>query len=418
VAGIDDAAATGNSSTITEMLTNSGTTAIDVPYIIIPTSVKGCAGPSFTYTVTVNARPGLPTTTDLNYCQGMTGIPPLTAGATGSNTLLWYTTASGGIGTSIAPTPSTLLPGATAYYVSQLQAALPSGTCEGPRAPLTVMVSPVAFPSIGILADNGAICKGSTTTASTVTFTALATNTGSNPLYIWTINGNDVDSSTSNTYTTGDLALGNNTITCTVKVTTTSGCYSSLRTTSSALSVEVYQAPTISLSTLTPIIEQGGSAVINGVVTPTGTSFTWSAAPDDNDFTSNSLTPTVMPTRTTVYTLTVPPSGGAGVCPEISDTISIKVFIGNDFLMPNAFSPNGDGKDDIFRIPPSVSFDLTSFMIFDRWGIKVFETSDITKGWDGMYDNKLSDIATYVYVITGNGLTGKVFKKGTVVLVR
>ncbi len=70
--------------------------------------------------------------------------------------------------------------------------------------------------------------------------------------------------------------------------------------------------------------------------------------------------------------------------------------------MPNAFSPNGDGVNDIFRIPANVTFQLEEFSVFNRWGKKVFSTTDISKGWNG--DNAVN--GTYVYLITGK-LDGK-----------
>jgi gliding motility-associated-like protein len=42
--------------------------------------------------------------------------------------------------------------------------------------------------------------------------------------------------------------------------------------------------------------------------------------------------------------------------------------------MPNAFTPNGDGKNDVFRIPPGTSLQLKEFSIYDEWGTKVFST--------------------------------------------
>ena len=68
---------------------------------------------------------------------------------------------------------------------------------------------------------------------------------------------------------------------------------------------------------------------------------------------------------------------------------TIKTFIivspGLPLLLPNAFSPNGDGHNNIFRIPPGVELSLTEFEIFDRWGNLVSSTNNINTGWDGTY---------------------------------
>jgi len=45
--------------------------------------------------------------------------------------------------------------------------------------------------------------------------------------------------------------------------------------------------------------------------------------------------------------------------------------------MPNAFTPNGDGKNDVFRIPPDATLNLEEFSIYDRWGAKIFSTKNV-----------------------------------------
>ncbi|MCP9752629.1 alpha-amylase family glycosyl hydrolase [Ferruginibacter sp. HRS2-29] len=103
-------------------------------HIVVVTDSKGC---SSTVTVTIAGAtiPAAPTVTATQtYCQNATASP-LTA--TGTN-LLWYTTATGGTGTATAPTPSTANAGTTSYYVSQS-----NGTCESPRAMITVTVNPL-----------------------------------------------------------------------------------------------------------------------------------------------------------------------------------------------------------------------------------------------------------------------------------
>lgn len=85
-----------------------------------------------TSVVTVNARPAAPTVTPVRYCQ-FDGAMPLTA--VGSN-LIWYPSLTGGVGTTVAPVPSTITPGVTNYYVSQTV-----GGCESPRVPLPVTIN-------------------------------------------------------------------------------------------------------------------------------------------------------------------------------------------------------------------------------------------------------------------------------------
>ena len=89
------------------------------------------------------------------------------------------------------------------------------------------------------------------------------------------------------------------------------------------------------------------------------------------------------------------------------------------FLIPDAFTPNGDGHNDIFRIPPGVDLALEEFEIFNKWGTQVFATNNINTGWDGTYKGEFSEVGVYVYFIKGKTSAGKpVFLKGIVALIR
>lgn len=86
--------------------------------------------------------------------------------------------------------------------------------------------------------------------------------------------------------------------------------------------------------------------------------------------------------------------------------------------MPSAFTPNGDGRNDEFRIPKVGLFQLREFSVYDRWGRRVFSTKNKGIGWNGNDGNKRSPMGTYVYFIRGL-VGGKMIEtKGTVVLIR
>jgi gliding motility-associated-like protein len=88
------------------------------------------------------------------------------------------------------------------------------------------------------------------------------------------------------------------------------------------------------------------------------------------------------------------------------------------FNIPNSFTPNGDGKNDVFRIPPGTAFTLKNLSIFDRWGNKLFSTSDSSQGWDGRYKGQACPAGTYVFMINGSDGTAPLLVKGTVILIR
>lgn len=90
-------------------------------------------------------------------------------------------------------------------------------------------------------------------------------------------------------------------------------------------------------------------------------------------------------------------------------------------IMPNAFSPNKDGRNDIFRIPNGEYQKIHRFEVYNRWGKRVFSTTDPNIGWDGTDENngKDCDQGVYVYIITIE-LPNKEIRtyKGDVTLIR
>ena len=101
------------------------------------------------------------------------------------------------------------------------------------------------------------------------------------------------------------------------------------------------------------------------------------------------------------------------------DSVRVSVFENSDIFVPKAFSPNRDGKNDLL-FPFLVNIKtLKFFRIYNRWGQRMFQTSDITQGWDGIYNNIPQPLDTYTWVVEGidvNGIT--IFKKGQTVLLR
>jgi gliding motility-associated-like protein len=73
---------------------------------------------------------------------------------------------------------------------------------------------------------------------------------------------------------------------------------------------------------------------------------------------------------------------------------------------PNAFSPNGDGKNDIFK-PIVLNIDKCDFKVFNRYGNEVFATNSARNGWDGKHNGEMCDIGTYFYKFEYKDYTGK-----------
>ncbi len=110
--------------------------------------------------------------------------------------------------------------------------------------------------------------------------------------------------------------------------------------------------------------------------------------------------------------------GKAGICFATDSIMMLQCNI--PLRMPNAFSPNYDGKNDLFR-PVVQPEGITAFhmLIFDQWGGTIFETQDIRQGWNGTIDEGPAPSGVFVYTITYTNPFGKKKKlTGTVTLVR
>jgi gliding motility-associated-like protein len=125
------------------------------------------------------------------------------------------------------------------------------------------------------------------------------------------------------------------------------------------------------------------------------------------------------PSYTTGVPGTVWVSASNGSCAD-SDTVIVRQYGCEQCLMvPNAFSPNNDGKNDYFRIETICVPQTFELRIFNRWGEPVFQSSDVKETWDGTYKNMPCDIGTYMYQVELKSQKGQVFKdRGDLVLLR
>ncbi len=121
----------------------------------------------------------------------------------------------------------------------------------------------------------------------------------------------------------------------------------------------------------------------------------------------------VTPLANTTYYLTITDSDG---CTN-RDAITVDVSCGNVFV-PEAFSPNGDGQNDVLYVRGDC-INTLSFIVFDRWGNKVFETTDKNIGWNGVYKGEAMNTGSYVYYLKASMYDGSAIeKKGNITLVR
>jgi gliding motility-associated-like protein len=175
--------------------------------------------------------------------------------------------------------------------------------------------------------------------------------------------------------------------------------------------VNVFRNPIVTVGPDITLI-RGDTAVLVSSVSGTAIQYAWTPASDISN--PQSLSPQVFPTSDRKYTLTA--TSGVG-CPSDQQSVNIKVY--NDIFIPNAFTPNGDGKNDVFRVFPIGAYILQRLNVYDRWGKLVFTTSDPTVSWDGSFKNLPQPPGNYVYYVEWNRSDGKqVNRRGSLMLIR
>ena len=103
-----------------------------------------------------------------------------------------------------------------------------------------------------------------------------------------------------------------------------------------------------------------------------------------------------------------------------TDTIKVRYYtVLPDFFVPSAFSPNGDGLNDVLKPIALGLRSVDKFIIFNRWGQLVYSTSQIGEGWNGKRGGKVQEAGTYVWYAEGTDYTNKkLTKKGNVILIQ
>jgi gliding motility-associated-like protein len=115
------------------------------------------------------------------------------------------------------------------------------------------------------------------------------------------------------------------------------------------------------------------------------------------------------------YTVTARTDAGC----EAQDNINIKIFMRSEIFVPTAFTPNGDGLNDILKAIPIGIKEFKRFSIYNRSGELVFTTSDPAVGWNGIFKGKEQPSAVFVWIAEGKDYNGNtIFKKGTATLIR
>ncbi len=275
-----------------------GSTAAPTPSTItigntnyyVTQSANGCESPRTLITVSITATTASPTVSSpINYCQNAAAIP-LTA--TGTN-LLWYTSATGGTGSSLAPTPSTTTAGNTIFYVTQTQ------SCgESPRASISVTVNPI--PAAPTVSSSISYCQNATA--------AALSATGNNLLW-YTVANAGTGSTTASTPST--TTVGSTTF----YVSQTNNVCESPRATIT-VNVNATPAAPTAASPITYCLNATATAL-----TATGSNLLWYTVATGG--TGSATAPT--PTTTTAGTTTFYVSQTQGICESPRSAITVTI---------------------------------------------------------------------------------------------
>ncbi len=179
---------------------------------------------------------------------------------------------------------------------------------------------------------------------------------------------------------------------------------------SAAQTITVLQAPTADAGADRAVAE-GVPVLLNGSGTGPGISFEWTPPLYLNA--TDIPRPVSLPADDITYFLKVE-AGNHCVARD-----SVKLLVWKTIKVPNAFTPNGDGLNDVFRIVHARHVTAATMMIYNRWGQQVFVSASKDMGWNGYFNGRPAPADTYTYIITWYDLHNTLQTiRGTVTLIR
>jgi gliding motility-associated-like protein len=390
-----------------------GTAPLPIISIASPVSTSLCAGSSVTLTATSNAGNylwpgGITTNTFIANSSPIVVTTTNTCGSSqASQTLNVVSTPT----VSVTPNSNILCPGSTASLTANSDATnfqwstgdntsvilvntpgvktvSVSNACGTSTA--SANISSINFPPLVLTSTSSTICPNETATLTVTGGVSLVT-------------GNPIVYSWSNSSNTGSVVTTNG---GTVTVSNTNACGTT--TTSIVVNVTNLNASISAnpISGTTPLTVTFSNNSTNA------TTYLW-------DFGNGNIANTQTVTdqiynNSGVYTAYLTVTNG--VCMDIDSVIINVLEEGPTLYVPNAFTPNGDSINDLFWIG-ATNIKEFHIIIFDRWGLKLFESSDLLDSWTGKVNGKEVPDGCYFYLINARGIDEKEIKKqGTVTL--
>jgi gliding motility-associated-like protein len=246
----------------------------------------------------------------------------------------------------------------------------------------TTSTTPGVKAVLGSLPANASVCVGGRVdfgVISLVPSNSIITNAQ------WQINGINVGDN-SLFYHADNFQEGDK-VTCTV--TNTNSC--TIPTPSDPIIVHIIPPPQITFND-DPTIELGGSVTLNPDIQGDIKALRWSPIEGLSNFTIKN--PVAYPGVTTTYYLTVTN------LTNCETTVGVTVKVVTPIKVPNVFTPNGDGINDLWVIKDLSNYPGCTVDVFNRYGQKLFHSQGYGKPWDGIFNGRKLAPGTYYYTIT------------------
>lgn len=294
--------------------------------------------------------------------------------------------------------PSILNPDATPGTTTTYTLTASRGICPAQTVTTLVTISPAPVPNAG---EDQAVCFGQSAT--------IGGTTGLQYRYNWTPSTYLSDASVPSP----TVQTPSSTITYSLQLTDGNGCVS-LQPDEVTVSVtpplKVLAGNDTAIYVGQPLQLLAQVPAVNGQL-----SYEWTPSIGlDNPFIAN---PVMVLNESQAVTYTVQATTSIG-CTG-TDTVVVKVFAEKDIFVPNAFTPNNDGHNDLLRPKMPGIQTLHYFSVYSRMGQLLYTTHTLGAGWDGVFNGQAMPAGAYVWIAEGVDVEGKtVVRRGTVVLIR
>ncbi len=401
-------AATGGNLLFTGATYNTPALNSNTDYYVSAVNTGGCNnnGGRVKVTVTVNQKPAVPVVNaaNISVCTGSVAIITVSNTQTGA-VYNWYTTATGGsiVGTGVAFTTPAVTSNVT-YYVEGA-----NGSCiSASRTPVNVTALAVPLAPAAVSPANGTICAGSNTILT-------VNNPVAGLIYRWynvSSSGNVLGEGV--TFTTPNITA---TTIYYVESIAVGGCASATRTPVTVTVLPVLATPQVIVQSTTANSVTFAWPAVNGASgyeVSVNNGLNWQAAVGTT-YVATGLKPDQS------VTLIVRAIGQLS-CQTSANSNPVTGKAANPFgsqiYIPNAFTPNNDGKNDTFLIY-GTTIASARMSVFTQWGQLIFQSDNMTNGWDGTFKGVNQPVGVYVYMVDVQFNDGtSTMKKGTVTLIR